>query len=264
MVGPGGCFFLDSARAATLEPARGLIELLAADVAIVLVSGRSREQLLEATRIFGADGFIGELGSVIGWDHGRTWEVLPGAMPPDHKGTPYQVLHQLGIVDDLLARYPGRLEYHSPWHAGHEGDVMLRGRVDPAEVESQLVRDGFGWVRFHDNGVLPLRRGETLVAEALPAHVYHLMPDGLSKGEAVARDLLRRGLSPADAVAVGDSVSDLSMAAHVAEIFVVGDPVPPHVESRLAGMTNAVRTGAALGAGWAVAARHAAGSAAAP
>lgn len=259
MVGPGGCFFLTAAREPTLEPARALIELLAAGVAIVLVSGRSREQLLEATRIFGADGYIGELGSVVGWDHGRSWEVLRGAMPPAHEGTPYEVIHRLGIVDRLLARYPGRLEYHAPWHAGHEGDVMLRGLVDPREVEKSLAADGHDWLRLHDNGVLGLRRGDSLAEDALPPHVYHLMPAGLSKGLAVARDLQRRGVSPDDAVAVGDSVSDLTMADHVGAMYLVGDPVPAHVEELLRSRPRVIRAGAALGAGWAVAARRARG-----
>jgi hydroxymethylpyrimidine pyrophosphatase-like HAD family hydrolase len=58
MVGPGGCFVRDSAGTLTMEPTRALIELLDAGIELVLVSGRTRAQLQEDRRIFGAEGFI--------------------------------------------------------------------------------------------------------------------------------------------------------------------------------------------------------------
>lgn len=87
MVGPYGCFFRAEDGALTDEPARALLDLLAADVTLVLVSGRTRPQMLEAARIFGAEGYIAEMGSVIGWDHGREADVLRGAMPETYQGT---------------------------------------------------------------------------------------------------------------------------------------------------------------------------------
>ena len=63
----------------------------------------------------------------------------------------------------------------------------------------------------------------TLDDDPLPPRVYHLMPRGISKGAAIAWDLERRGLDPADAVAIGDSVSDLEMAPAVGRLWITAN-----------------------------------------
>jgi hypothetical protein len=257
MVGPHGNFFAADDRTPTLVPARALLELHRAGVALVLVSGRTRDQLVEAARIFGADGFVAELGALVGFDHARSVEVLAGAMPQRYAGrTPFAVMESAGLPEALFARWPGRLQWHAPWHAGHEADAMLRGLVDAAEVEAWLAEQGFGWLRLRDNGVLAGGTWPGLVAQAHPPHIYHLMPDGLSKGAAVGWDLARRGLSPADAVAVGDSASDLGMAPYVGRVWVTANGAAnPHMPPLLAAARAAgqdVRVAAEpVGAGWA-------------
>lgn len=260
MVGPGGCFFRTIDKSLTLEPSRALVDLLTAGVVLVLVSGRTRPQLVEACRIFGADGYVGELGSVLGWESARRSEVLRGAMPDEYDAVPAAVIAKLGVVEGLFARYPGLLEFHSPWHEDHEGDVMLRGVIDVADAEAWLDAQGWGWLKLHDNGVLPDRRPTGLRPEARPAHVYHLMPDGLSKGLAVARDLTRRGLSADEAIAIGDSASDLTMAGHVGRMFVPSNALRhPEMETLVGVHANAVVTDDAVGLGWVQAVRWALG-----
>jgi len=282
MVGPGGSFFTalaaarpespapagrpgrDGAHPLTLEPAKALVDLHRAGVTLVLVSGRTRPQLVEAGRIFGADGFVAELGALVGWDRGHSSTVLTGAMPAEHAGRlPLEAMTAAGLPDELFARWPGRLQWHAPWHVGHEADAMLRGLVDVEEVERWLARRGWGWLRLRDNGVLAAGRDwPGLAVDARPPHVYHLMPDGLSKGAAVGWDLARRGLSAGDAVAVGDSASDLTMAPHVGRMWVVANgAAAPHMAPLLAGVRAAghdVRVAAgAVGLGWAEAVRAA-------
>jgi hypothetical protein len=248
MVGPYGNFFAAEDRTPTLAPARALLELHRAGIALVLVSGRTRLQLQEAALIFGADGFVAELGALVGWDRGRSVQVLPGAMPAAYgQRPPIDVLASLGLPDALFERWPGRLEWHAPWHRGHEADAMLRGNVDVAEVEAWLAGRGLEWLRLRDNGVLP-GPGER--------HIYHLMPDGLSKGAAVGWDLARRGLSAPDAVAVGDSASDLGMAAYVGRMWVTAngaaDPhMLPLLEAARAGGADVRVTAEPVGVGWA-------------
>jgi hydroxymethylpyrimidine pyrophosphatase-like HAD family hydrolase len=264
MVGPGGNFFATVDHELTDEPAQALLELHRAGVTLVLVSGRTRAQLVEAGRIFGADGFVAELGALVGWDAGRRSEVLTGAMPAEHAGRlPRDVMAADGLPEELFARWPGRLQWHAPWHAGHEADAMLRGLVDPGEVERWLAGTGRGWLRLRDNGVLSAHRDwPGLDPDARPPHVYHLMPDGLSKGAAVGWDLARRGLSAADAVAVGDSASDLTIAPYVDRTWLVANgAAAPHMAPLLAGVRAAghdVRvTAGAVGLGWAEAVRAA-------
>lgn len=250
MVGPRGCFFRAADRSVTLEPARALADFLDAAGTLVLVSGRTRAQLQEATLILGADGFIAELGALVAWDCGRHVETLPAAGPaPDE------------LVEALLAHFAGRLEYHAPWHLGHEVDVMLRGAVSTADVREWLQDRGFDHLELRDNGVLPPRR-ETGLAVDGPLHVYHLLPAEVSKGAAVAWDLARRGLGPDDAVAVGDSVSDLTMAAYVSRFFLVANGAE-HLRATLGAEhvtdlpPNVTVTAGPLGAGWAEAVRAA-------
>ncbi len=249
MVGPRGCFFRAESTALTLEPARVLVDLLDSGIQLVLVSGRTRDQLIEAARIFGADGFIGELGAVVGWDRGRQVEVLPGDAPPGIARAPDE------LVEALLRRYAGRLELHAPWHAGHQVDVLLRGNVRVEQTESWLAAQGFPWLRLRDNGVLPYGRW-SLDRQVGPVHVYHLMPDGISKGTAVGHDLRRRGLSPEQAIAIGDSESDLGMAPKVRRFWLTANGGrDERLASLLGAHPNAVVCDEAVGLGWAQAVR---------
>jgi hypothetical protein len=222
MVGPRGCFVRAADGSLTLEPSRALVDLLAGGLELVLVSGRTGPQLAEAVRIFGGDGYVGEMGAVIGWRHGLEHEVLHGAMPEEFwDASLMDALDGCGLLDDFLKRYAGKLEFHAPWHLGHEADVMLSGLVDVAETEAWLAERGFGWLRLHDNGRLPAYVG--LMPDGQQQHVYHLMADGITKGTGVAADLARRGLTPDQAIAIGDSRSDLEMAAHVRRFFMTAN-----------------------------------------
>ncbi len=253
MVGPGGCFVRAADGSTTREPTDALIALHEADVALSLVSGRTRAQLQEAARIFGADGFIAEMGAIVGWDHGRRSSMLNGQTPPEFSGPLVAQLESLGLVDALLVEYEGRLEHHAPWHLGHETDVMMHGRVDVDVVNKWLVERGYGWLVLVDNG----RLGST-VMDGLdgPPHIYHLLARGISKGIGVAADLERRGLTASDAVAVGDSLSDLEMAPCVERFFLVSNGADvPDIRAAAEALPNVTICDGPLGAGWAQAAR---------
>ena len=92
--------------------------------------------------MFGADGWIAELGAVVGWELGFQRHVLPGRMPADLDGTPMAVMARLGVGDALIRRYPGMVDYHAPWHESHEVDLMLRGRLDVARGGGLARRPG--------------------------------------------------------------------------------------------------------------------------
>jgi hypothetical protein len=165
-------------------------------------------------------------------------------------------MEELGVVDRLLGLHPGFLEWHAPWHADHTADALLRGRVDVPAAEAELAAMGAGWLTLNDNGALPSTARMTLAPEARPPRVYHLMPRGISKGAAVAWDLQRRGIDPADAVAIGDSVSDLEMAPAVGRLFVPANGAAVDgMAELLSAVPNATVTGAAMGQGWAEAVR---------
>ncbi len=253
MVGPRGSFWHNAGRELTADPAAALMALHRADVPLVLVSGRTFEQVVEAARIFAADGAIAELGATIMWDVGRSTHRLTGELPAEYATrTPMEVMTDLGIVQELLAEHPGRLEWHAPWHATHTTDALLRGRVDALSVDAWLAERGAGWLTLKDNGALPATSRMTLAPDPRPPRVYHLMPRGISKGSAIAWDLERRGLSPADAVAIGDSVSDLDMAPAVGRLWITAngasvDGMPDLIHA----VPNVSVTDGAMGEGWA-------------
>ena len=253
MVGPGGCFVRAADRSTTLEPAEALAALHDAGVSLALASGRTRAQLQEAARIFGADGFIAEMGAIIGWDHGRRSSMLTGKTPPEFSGPLVAQLESLGLVDALLVEYEGRLEHHAPWHLGHETDVMMHGRVDVDVVNKWLVERGYGWLVLVDNGRL-----NGMVMDGLDGapHIYHLMARGISKGLGIATDLERRGLTASDAIAVGDSLSDLEMAPYVERFFLVRNGADvPDIRAAAEALPNVTICDGPLGNGWAQAAR---------
>ena len=156
MVGPRGSFWHTAGRELTDGPAAALVDLHRAGVTLVLVSGRTFEQVVEAARIFAADGAIAELGATISWDGGRGVHRLTGEQPAEHDGrTPMEVLLEDGVVDRLMDEHPGRLEWHAPWHSTHTTDALLRGHVDPLAVDAWLAEQGLGWLTLKDNGALP-------------------------------------------------------------------------------------------------------------
>lgn len=253
MVGPRGSFWHTAGRELTASPATALLELHQSGVPLVLVSGRTHDQLVEAARIFAADGSIAELGSLVSWSGGRETHLLTGDLPAEHAGrTPMEVMAEVGVVDELVAAHHGRLEWHEPWHTTHTADALLRGLVDAAAVDSWLAGRGWGWLTLKDNGQVPASARMTLASEALPPRVYHLMPRGITKGAAIAWDLARRGLTAADAVAIGDSVSDLEMAPAVARLWVTANGAAvPGMAALVAAVPNVSVTDAPMGEGWA-------------
>lgn len=256
MVGPGGCFFRTDDQAFTVAPAMALVELHQAGIALVLVSGRSLTSLREAGDIFGADGCIGELGGIVARHDGQGVEVLRGAMPAGLAGTPVEAMRRANVLQLLQERWPARLQLHDPWHEDHQVDLLLRGNVPVEQADALLAASGFDWLRLRDNGVLaPGRRFEGLDAD--PIHFYHLLPSGISKARAIETDLRRRGLTGANAVAIGDSHIDMEMAAQVSRLFIVANGAGAFTPA-----ANITLTEGAMGLGWASAIRYAVAQAA--
>jgi hydroxymethylpyrimidine pyrophosphatase-like HAD family hydrolase len=86
--------------------------------------------------------------------------------------------------------------------------------------------------------------------------VFHRRPRGISKGAAIAWDLQRRGLAATDAVAIGDSVSDLDMAPAVGRLWITANGAAVDgMAGLLAAVPNAAVTDGAMGEGWAQAVR---------
>ncbi|MHB8512905.1 MAG: HAD family hydrolase [Actinomycetota bacterium] len=217
MLGARGAFSLDPHGTPTSEPMEALNAALSSGIDIVPVSGRRMPGLASDARLLGLQSSIGEMGAVIAYDSGRTLVKSLGEHPSmDELPVPY--MHRVGVIQLLLDEFT--LEPHTPWSDNREYTALLRGSADIEKANASLARAGMAWCELHDNGLL---HGSYLGLPERAAHVYHVTPRGVSKGSAVALDRSRRTLERDECIAIGDSVADLSMAAHVGVLFVTSD-----------------------------------------
>jgi hydroxymethylpyrimidine pyrophosphatase-like HAD family hydrolase len=225
LLGRGASLLHDGEGRVSIEGVRAVQACLRAGVEVVLMSGRRRAQVQEDARLLGQSSYIFEAGACVVLDGEEHW--LTGELMPGPQGTIAEQIERSGAPALLLERYPGRLEYHEPWHLQREVSHLFRGLVDVGEVDRLLAEEGHGRLRLIDNGVVS-RRSPALAG--LP-HVrgYHLVPAGASKVGAVALHRRARGHSREEAFAVGDSREDLACAAEVGVLWLVanaltGDP----------------------------------------
>lgn len=217
LLAPGGTLLSDAAGAPSSATADAIVALRRAGVTVVPISGRTRMQLTELARLLGWSDFLAEMGCVMvhGAGPGRVIRYNTGSWPEGllrDGQTPYQAILDSGALAALQQAFPGRLEYHTPWHHGREATHLLRGCVDCAMA--QTVLDALALpVEILDNGLVhPPSHGLACLDSI---HAYHLVPAGASKAQALALDLVSRGLSRENAAAIGDSSTDLAMSASV-------------------------------------------------
>jgi phosphoglycolate phosphatase len=246
LLGRGSSLFRDAEGAFTLTQARGLEACHRAGVEVVIMSGRREAQVAEACRLMGQTSYIYEAGCAFAIDGETT--LLTGDLVPDEEGTVYEKIEERGIPKLLFERFEGRLEYHAPWHHGRVLSHLFRGKVDVEAANRVLAEEGHGDLRLLDNGAI----GREMATIEGPTHAYHLVPQMVSKANAVAAHARARGYDPADCIAVGDSVEDLEVAAAVGRFFVVanGPERDPGLREALTGWDNVTVTEGTMGDGF--------------
>lgn len=217
LLGPGGVLFRDADGGFSMAQARALEACHRAGVEVVIMSGRREPQVREAARLMGQTSYIYEAGCAFAIDGETT--LLTGDLAPGEGGSIYEQIEARGIPAALFERFPGRLEYHSPWHHGRVLSHLFRGKVDVAEANALLAERGDDDLRLLDNGAI----GTPMPAIEGRTHAYHLVPKLVSKAGAVAAHARARGYEPSECIAVGDSVEDLEVAASVGRFFVVAN-----------------------------------------
>ena len=245
LLGQGGSLFRDAEGNFSRAQSRALEALHRAGVEVVVKSGRREAQVLEDSRLMGQTAYIYEAGCAIVIDRERTY--LTGDMVTDEEGTVYEKIVAAGVPDLLFDAYPGRLEYHSPWHVDRELSHLFRGKVDVDAVNALLTERGQDELRFLDNGAI----GRPMPGIEI-THAYHLVPREASKARAVAFHQSVRGYAPEECIAVGDSAEDLQVATVVGRFFVPanGPARDPGVREAIAGHDNVTVTEGAMGDGF--------------
>ncbi len=245
LLGKGGSLFRDAEGNFSKAQSLALEALHRAGVEVVVKSGRREAQVLEDSRLMGQTAYIYEAGCAIVIDQERTY--LTGDMVSDEDGTVYEKIVAAGVPDQLFEAFPGRLEYHSPWHVGRELSHLFRGKVNVGEANALLAENGHDNLRFLDNGAI----GRPMPGIEI-SHAYHVVPAGASKAKAVAFHQRVRGYAPEECIAVGDSAEDLAVAPEVGRFFVPanGPARDPDIREAIAGHPNVTVTEGTMGDGF--------------
>ena len=246
LLGQGGSLFRDAGGAFSSAQARGLEACQRAGVEVVIMSGRREPQVHEAARLMGQTSYIYEAGCAFAIEGETT--LMTGEMAPDEDGTIYEQIERRGIPKLLFDHFPGRLEYHAPWHHGRVLSHLFRGKIDVDEANTLLGEHGDDDLRLLDNGAIVRQ----MAGVEGRAHAYHLVPHMVSKAGAVTAHARARGYEPAECIAVGDSVEDLEVAAAVGRFFVVanGPERDPGLRAALPSWDNVTVTEGSMGDGF--------------
>lgn len=222
LLGPGASLLRGADGQFSLDGVRALQACDRAGAEVVLYSGRRQSSVFECARLIGASAFAFEVGCGLVIDGELEW-LTDGVVPSETEGSIYEQIVESGAPALLLGRYPGSLEYHTPWSEGREVSHLFRGLIDLTEANALLQTSGLGWLRMLDNGVV---RPQAEQMPGLPlVRAYHLIPAAASKTRAVARHMQVRGYSPSQCIAVGDSREDLDVAAVVGSFWLVANAV---------------------------------------
>jgi phosphoglycolate phosphatase len=245
LLGKGGSLFRDAEGGFSSMQARGLEACHRAGAEVVIMSGRREAQVKEDARLIGQSSYIYEAGCAVVIDRETT--LLTGDMTAAGEGTIYEQIEARAIPSLLFASFEGRLEHHSPWHTGRRHSHLFRGKVDVAEANLILEREGHEDLRLLDNGAI-----STPMPGLEVAHAYHLVPKPVSKANAVAAHMRARGYEPGQCIGIGDSVEDLEVAASVDRFFVVanGPERDPGLRDAIAGFSNVTVTEGRTGDGF--------------
>ncbi len=247
LLGPGGTLLAGADGRFSALGVRALEACSRADAEVVLYSGRKESSVFEAARLIGSRAYIFELGCGLVIDGELEW--LTDGVVPSEAGSIYDQIEASGAPALLLERFPGRLEYHTPWSIGRDVSHLFRGDVDLEEVRLVLDHAGCGWLRLVDNGIV---REHAEQMPGLPVvHAYHLVPAGASKARAVARHMQARAYAREECIAVGDSREDAEAAAVVGRFWLVANALErdPTLELELMGRPGVRLASETYGAG---------------
>ncbi|MDQ5807892.1 MAG: HAD hydrolase family protein, partial [Actinomycetota bacterium] len=148
LLGQGASLFHDGEGKPSMLAPRAIEACHRAGVEVVVMSGRRRAQVAEATRLLGARAFIFEAGSCIVDGPDEEWLTEP--YMPDEGPTIFEQIERSGAPKLLLDHL--EIEYHSPWHVNREVSHLFRGAIDARDANALLSEHGHEHVRLVDNG----------------------------------------------------------------------------------------------------------------
>ncbi|MBI4743913.1 MAG: HAD family phosphatase [Actinobacteria bacterium] len=249
LLGPEGCFFLDSAKNYTLKPAAVLVEALKKDIDVVMISGRNATQLRENARLLGLKNYIAEMGTLLVYNQGEKIIKNLGTFEQTEE-TVYETIKKSGAIDLLFKTFAGKIEDHNPWSKERECTPLFRGFIDTDEANNVLRQNGFKNLVLIDNGAI-YRKSNTIDVPKMPA--YHLVPGGISKESGIKKDREIRNIPQGSTIAIGDAVADFKFAEEAGVFFLLKNGLTKntHLSENILNSENIFVTENEMGLGWA-------------
>lgn len=243
-----------------------LVELTKAGVGVIPCTGRNRAMIQEDARVLGFPGWIAEMGGVLCTRQSSNpeWHYFTGTMPYDEASgkTPHDAICETGVIDEMLARWPGHLETYHDNGIGfeyREVTVALRGDAPEDDIQDMLDHSGLP-LYLSDNGMVDHISGasELVCDHARPEgiHTYHITPAGVSKGSGILRFIELAGLEPDEVLGAGDSPADCVIADAVGTfLFMCNGLGHERAEEELAARDNILISTKRATDGWVAAMR---------
>lgn len=257
---------VNTAGEPSAELVETLVELTKAGVGVIPCTGRNRAMIQEDARVLGFPGWIAEMGGVLCTRQSSNpeWHYFTGTMPYDEASgkTPHDVICETGVIDEMLARWPGHLETYHDNGIGfeyREVTVALRGDAPEDDIQDMLDHSGLP-LYLSDNGMVDHISGasELVCDHARPEgiHTYHITPAGVSKGSGILRFIELAGLEPDEVLGAGDSPADCVIADAVSTfLFMCNGLGHERAEEELAARDNILISTKRATDGWVAAMR---------
>lgn len=257
---------VNTAGEPSAELVETLVELTKAGVGVIPCTGRNRAMIQEDARVLGFPGWIAEMGGVLCTRQSSNpeWHYFTGTMPYDEASgkTPHDAICETGVIDEMLARWPGHLETYHDNGIGfeyREVTVALRGDAPEDDIQDMLDHSGLP-LYLSDNGMVDHISGasELVCDHAHPEgiHTYHITPTGVSKGSGILRFIELAGLEPDEVLGAGDSPADCVIADAVGTfLFMCNGLGHERAEEELAARDNILISTKRATDGWVAAMR---------
>lgn len=230
--------FSDQGSVPRPEAVKAKDRLISTGAFVVLVSGRSSKEVLKYVTDYGlSPEFIAELGTVVFHEgkelinHGDLRKYEGQSLYSefihfldDEKISAHDSMFQIGIVDKVLdvaqknrmylkifTPKDGRPGENGTNVMEKKGTVLLRGNIKTDIVNTMLEQEA-PFLEIKDNGLVEDNSGD---------HAYHLLIKGANKDSAVVLLQKLLNIQKSDCIALGDSLSDLSLVFVVNRFYLM-------------------------------------------
>jgi HAD superfamily hydrolase (TIGR01484 family) len=216
---------------------------------IVLVSGRSRDQLRTNAMLMGLKNYISELGCEIVYDLGKevhatfntenfNYEITKGGKD------------LVKIISIFKEAFPGKIESLIEWSMGRNYNALFVGEINLGRANMLLKENGYEELVLADNGFSKMFDTGLDVKHL---KIYNLIPKDVDKSSGIRIDKIIRKISSINCIALGDSVEDLKMAKEVGAFFLMRDSLEknPQIQDLLINYDNIYITEEKMNRGWA-------------